>query len=719
MAVDVYKPCPCGSGKKFKFCCLDVADDMEKVTRLAENNQPHVALQMLERMHKESREAPWVYTAHASILFHERQYAEARDILQKLLEKQPEHPFAIGLQGTACLAADGWPSAKPAVYRAFQKATAAHPGLVSGLALGLASLMFGQEKPLACRQYLALAMRLAPEDGKQDIFLRLLQFDGDGQIYFPLRSVHHLAEYAAPNDELQKEVRKAQRLAELGCFEPAARTYTKLAEQDAEKAELWRNVGLCRAWDGDDARAAEALHRAAHLGGDFEQAVECETLAQLLDLNHPERQAKITTERYTVKSVGRLLSLLDENNRFARVHLPPQEDEEEEEPRRAGTFEVLDRPALTEIGDRSLQPDDLPVVIAQLTVFDEVREADFAARAVLTGFEGDHLPAARELLQQVAGSELEHEPVSEPDDVIVESIPQELRALQWRWRFPEEMPVVERRRIEQEQWQRTVSDVWPSLGLSALDGKPPRDAAPDDSLRLPLRAAVHVLDAFCDRSRYQLDLSGLCRTLGVDEPQPIEVGEKLPLQTFSSMQLIRLPVAQLNDGQLMYTLNRALLIHHGRFLHGVLREGLSRPACVEKIDLDRAYMTLADLARDRFQREEALEWIAKGREHARKGEKPFEAELQWAMAELNLRLEDPTDPGLRQLLAHLVRVYGPKLPQLRNYLEELVALYRLPISIEELSGAAVGATTSGGLWTPTSSESTPDSVRKLWVPGQD
>lgn len=238
-------------------------------------------------------------------------------------------------------------------------------------------------------------------------------------------------------------------------------------------------------------------------------------------------------------------------------------------------------------------------------------------------------------------------------------------------------------------------------------------------MRLALRGAVYVFDAVCDRNRFQLDLDGLCRGLGIEAPRPIEVRADLPLQAFSSMQLIRLPVAELNDDQLMYTLNRALLIHHGRFLDRVLKQALSRPACLEKVDLNRAYMTLADLARDQFRREEALEWIAKGREHAKSDEKPFEAGLHWAMAELNLRLEGPGDPGLRPLLQHLVQVYGPKLPQLLPYLESMVALHRIPISLEELSGAAAGATAPRGLWTPASAENVPQAGQKLWMPGQD
>ena len=716
--MDVYQPCPCGSGKKFKFCCLEVADEMTKVTRLAENNQPHVALQMVERLHREHPDAAWVYTGHASILFQEGRYVEARDVLQPLVERQPDHPFAVGLYATAVLSAEGWPAARPAVYRAFQKAQAAPLTLTSGLALGVASLMFAEEKYLACRTHLALAMRLAREQDQQDIFLRLLQFDGDGRIFFPLRSVHHLDGYAPAGEEQQKDVRKAQRLAELGCFEPAARLYTKLAEQDPDRAELWYNVGLCRAWDGDEVRAAEALHRAANLYADFERAAECETLAQLLDLNQPEAHIKVVTDRYTVKSVGRLLTQLGENDRFARVPIRREEDSDEPEP--AGMFDLLDRPALTWSAERPLIADELPRVIGQLVIFDEDKEHGDPPHALLNGFDDEPFQSARELLQQIAGDEIERDIENEEkDEDFLESMPREVYALQSRWRFPDHTPAVERLRIEHERWQHTVTEFWPNQNLAALGGKSPREAAQDESLRLALRGAVHVFDAVCDRSRFHLDVDGLCRELGIEPPHRIEIRENLPLQAFSSMQLIRLPVAELNDDQLMYTLNRALLIHHGRFLYGVLKEALTRPACLEKVDLNRAYMTLADLARDQFRREEALEWIARGREHAKSDEKPFEAGLHWAMAELNLRLEDPNDPGLRPLLQHLVQAYGPKLPQLRRYLEEIVSVYRVPISLEELGGAPVGAATSGGLWTPAAAESAPDLGRKLWVPGQD
>ena len=32
MPLNPYDPCPCGSGKKLKFCCQNIADEMERIT---------------------------------------------------------------------------------------------------------------------------------------------------------------------------------------------------------------------------------------------------------------------------------------------------------------------------------------------------------------------------------------------------------------------------------------------------------------------------------------------------------------------------------------------------------------------------------------------------------------------------------------------------------------------------------------------------------------
>src|SRR5690606_37937043 len=95
-------------------------------------------------------------------------------------------------------------------------------------------------------------------------------------------SVHLLANENIGDDDI-KDVEKARRLAEIGCWGPAAKVYAALAEKHPQSAPLQQNLGLCRAWDGDQAGAATALHAAAKLDSDRFNAIECEAVAQLLD----------------------------------------------------------------------------------------------------------------------------------------------------------------------------------------------------------------------------------------------------------------------------------------------------------------------------------------------------------------------------------------------------------------------------------------------------
>src|SRR4029079_11698979 len=49
MAVDHYAMCPCGSGKKLKFCCSDLVGEIEKIHRMIEGEQPRAALRHAEQ----------------------------------------------------------------------------------------------------------------------------------------------------------------------------------------------------------------------------------------------------------------------------------------------------------------------------------------------------------------------------------------------------------------------------------------------------------------------------------------------------------------------------------------------------------------------------------------------------------------------------------------------------------------------------------------------
>jgi hypothetical protein len=160
------------------------------------------------------------------------------------------------------------------------------------------------------------------------------------------------------------------------------------------------------------------------------------------------------------------------------------------------------------------------------------------------------------------------------------------------------------------------------------------------------------------------------------------------------------------------------LIHHDRALSEVLLEALSRPSRVEKIDLQRTYYTLADLARDRNDRDDTYHWISEGQKHAQTLDQPFERSIRWEMRELAFRAEDPGDPNLMPLVHKLARKYAKKLPQLLDYIKTLLTAYGIdpPANLDEMAETP-GTISSGGIWTP-GQQAEDTGQKKIWLPGQ-
>src|SRR5690606_25228243 len=198
--------------------------------------------------------------------------------------------------------------------------------------------------------------------------------------------------------------------------------------------------------------------------------------------------------------------------------------------------------------------------------------------------------------------------------------------------------------------------------------------------------------------------------LGLPEVALVEAKSDLPLNTFSAIQLHRLPVAELDDRQLAVVLNRALLVHHGRFLESVLTEAAKRS--LSEIDANRLYQSLADLAGERGDMEGAMHWVEEGRKVARTGDHPFEDVFRWDSRELGLRLEAPSSPDPQPFIRRQAAYYGPKIPRFTEYLGQILQSAGIePPSVLE----PVGATDGGGLWTP--EQATGGTEKKLWIPG--
>jgi tetratricopeptide (TPR) repeat protein len=709
--MDSYAPCPCGSGKKVKFCCQPILGEMEKIERLLENNQPHMALQQLEKLDKAHPGNPWVVTRQALTYINDGRPAEAERALRPFLKAHPDHALANVLYGIASFNAQGYPEARRAVHRAFRKGAAQESSLVSSLAASIAGWYLSDGRPMAARQHMALALRLGSPEQRKQAFGALLELDGDPSVSYPLRGAHQPPVYVGP-DSHKDQARKAQQLSIVGCWQEGAELLEGVAAVDNESAELWHLVGLFRVWDGMDDPAAEALHKAADRYQDFEQAVECETLAQLLEQFAPDRTRKMRVRQYRVESVSRLLTQLDALPQCVRVDRRLDEEATAGDP--AARYLILDRPG-RDIS--AATPETTPKFLARLAVFDRSEDDDSPAQAFLSGMEGAPLDAATQSFLAAAAGLASPEPLGdEPDADVTGLVPQEQVGLFQNFYFPAGMRGADRRRVQQEEWQTVINERWPNTPLRALGGKTPVEAASDPELRVALAGAIDVLDVFCAARSYILPVNELRSRFGLPPVAPLAVGAELNLNTLSFMQLKRLDLQALGSEQLQQVVQRAMLMRHPGVVRDVLTHAIESGVLEsQKIDPQQAYSTLADIHRDALQPEQALEWIARGREAAQQAtEHRFERTLQWRMREMTVRVDDPEDPATSELLRDMWQTYGSKLPWMRDQLNDLVGMLQID---PPWGGVVVSSSVAedAGNWSP--AESSAGGEKKLWLPG--
>jgi len=714
MSIDIYSPCPCGSGKKFKFCCHAIADEMDRIIRLMEGNQPRVAVQQLEILARKHPANAWIGTTQGMLLLDLGEGTAARDLLKGVLEEHPDNELAIVLYAAAMVQAEGFENAKRALHRAFQRSAKKLPALVSDLASSLAAAHASRGHMMAAREHLALALRLAPEERRQQLFVQLLELDGADEIPYPLRGSHQLPSITG-SDQVQQEVRKGQKYAAVGCWSIAADVFTTLANATPESAELWHSVGLCRAWDGDEKNAAEALHRAARQYGDLGLAVECETLAQLLDEKTTTNVIDQCVYQGHVQSVSRLLTVLDGLPRTARIKVPQLENDEEAA---VASYLVLNVDS-NETDFNQLTIDNIPRIIGQVSIFDANSKTNRPATLMIAGPRGAALDDAKSRLAAAAGELLEwRTDVAQPE--VTGAIPAESQILEINWYLSDRIPLVRRRELFSQFWKQIVDEKWPNQPLRALDGKTPLQAVGDESQRIPLLGAIYALDAAALRRDKGIGLKKLFARFEISPLPSLNVTDETNLGGLSIMQLHRVPIDKLNDQQLVTVVNRSMLIRHDETLYEVLKVALDRPECSAQFDLARIFRALCEISAGEGRRDEALSWIDRGRNlPVPEGKTAFQHAWAWDMAELGTRLEDPADPQLKVLLSRFVNYYAPKVPQVRPHIEQMLQNFGVPSPWESLDVMlASGVSATSPVWNPNVAEPVPAGGSKLWLPGQ-
>ncbi|TWT88667.1 hypothetical protein Mal64_21540 [Pseudobythopirellula maris] len=747
MSVDPYSPCPCGSGKKLKFCCGDLLGDIEKIHAMVEGDQPRAALKRLEQTLQKAPGRPSLLDLKASIELSIGDHDAAEQTVGQLVEVDPNspsaHALAAMLAGARAVAPaeSGDGQAEPSQHadsmlpRSRAEETVADKETVRQAvdALQRALELIERDLPLrvleavgavgqallvsgdliAARAHLWLYQGISGgEDTRaMQLLMRLNQMGGmplllRDQLYLRDTPEEHAAE--AEHD-------RAQLLASRGMWRAAAQKLEALCEQHPDEATFVYNHALLLGWLGETDRMVEGFHAyaaALPAEGDSlaDDAVETAAIAQLLDRSGDQVSYDVVRVTYAIADEEAVVERLAVDKRLVPHDVDPNEWKESHGPAPRRAYMVLDSPALD-------SPDGLtlataPRIMGFLSHYG--RRTDREERLVLVTDRDDDFDRVRAIVAEAAGDALGDETETET----IDQTPAIERAFAYRAHLPEGATPAMRRELQLAHRRDVILNQWPKLEQTTLAGKSPEAAVGDDTLRLPLAAAMLILEQTPGMGRHAEALRELRGRLSMAEPTPIAPADADP-ETLPLVRAARLDLTAVSDDTLASLYQRATLAGATALLLRAAAEVVSRPSLAGVVSTDEAFERLISLEDDH---ERALEWVERARQAA---EAQGKSSAPWDIFELELLVMLGKSEEANTMIAHLrdEHLSEPGVPeQLYQLLYSLGAISDDP---RDAPGAPPeagipsppqGAEPAGAIWTPDGEAGGAGGSKKLWTP---
>jgi tetratricopeptide (TPR) repeat protein len=721
MTIDPYQNCPCGSGKKFKWCCHKLAKYVDKCEQLLNNDQVAGALLALDEGLAVDPKSLWLRTVKAGILLDLHDHEPGYRIVDELLAENPGYVPALEIRVEDELAHGMAPQAVATIQCMLESVPASD-------ASDIVPWMLAAARPLREHHYYFAAIQharfaAAREDLMEHAIRVEVGIETSPEVAPWLKDTWELR--AAPAEgELSRRWTEAIDEAKLGRWKRAGDIFDSLVADQPAHADLLLNLGLCRGWSADEEAAATALHRAAMATADAETAVHIEALAQTISPRESAQTVDVVRISYPIRDHARLVQRLKDHPRV-QVHVLDAKEGEAPEGVK-DEFYLLDKDALKNLDNLSLE--QVPVVAGFLRTRQTHLELEFPD------------PAPDDWRPQVtiaaAGDAID----SNGDRTVAGTLPVSLVRARRMWGLPPNADPRSTYLVRRMAHDQLYRDVWPNTPLGWLENKTPREAAAVPELKTSLRAAMLIAEHSSEVMFLDHDFSPQRASLGID-PEPTLEGDDLDIGRLPLASLRRVRPDSLSTAKLLKLYERSAAYGQLNVFGEAARCLVARPG-TDLTERERAYQALIVSERARADRAAAAEWIRKARESdAALG--AGDNRPVWEVAEWELSLDfDPPAvwvppladmlkkyAGHQETLQTLIRillrlglvrpVQDPSKPSevLMDWrpLEYLMVQYgrRQPGALDL---TPVTADQSGKIWTPDAGG--PAAAPPVWSPGQ-
>ena len=715
MAFDQYQYCPCGNGKKVKFCCSkDIVTELDKIYRALNGEQRVAALDQIDRVMKDKGVRPSLLALKADAQLALDQSQDAAVTIEEFQKSEPYNPVALALSAVMAVKENQTEAAVEKLQRALEYVDQVMPPQVySAISLVAASLAQDGDI-LAARGHWLMQTGFAGQQDEAPLNL-LMKVNRSTDVPLLLKEDPHYAACPA-GVAWSGEFNAAMKTALRGAWLAAYESLSSLDEKVPEEPSILKNMAILAGWLGLTSEAIAACREYASLADVPQQeAVEAEALAQLIAPTTSVAEVDELLIAYPVSDAERLLEHLVSDKRLTQMPVDPHQLAAEGEPPPKAAFWLLDRPAVA--SNPEIELGDIPEVLGELLLFGKQTDRDARLEFSITANE---MLMKKSALSDVVG-ELAGPPQKEEKIGAVLAIS---ATLTWRWRLPEDVPPGRRRELIEAKYRQVMLEVLPQTRLHALGGMKPAEVAGEPTHHVRLLAAILVLELAGDAQRQTFDFNELRAQLNL--PLREEIAAEGP-ESVLQLPLCRLQLlnpAGLSDEELITAYQRSILKSHQVAILRLAPELLKREQLHDQVSKQDVYRSLIAVCDDP---EVGLEYVEAARRVAvSEGQSP----VPWLLNELSLRLSLFQAAECNQLI-QTIRTRHMEEPGVAESLFQLLVSHGVitpdgrPVGGADPE-AALPATAEppapepGKIWTPDAAEGPAGgSKSKLWVPGME
>jgi tetratricopeptide (TPR) repeat protein len=565
MAFDPYDPCPCGSGKKFKWCCQAVYVQIDKAFQQDADGQHEAALRTMEEACAEHSTNPEVWGRKAQLLYQMDKVEESEAALQKAFDINPNYPFGFYLRGRF----RHFEGEIQGALLLFRKAAEVYDPIARTIFSQIYALITECElklnRPVAARAALEMAAKQEPANPDYRTSLEQV-FGAESKLPLVARQEYAYQKMAADAPpERQASWQRALQTAATGKLTDAVKAFEQLTSASPEDAAAWYNLGLTRAWLGDNAGAITALDRAVQLDTDEQRAAKTWALAEVLLCGHGlEEQADFVEYTATIpirnpEAFVRCLHDFEQERRLIAVQVR-QEDG-------ILTGLLVEKGTALTVELAATQPRRLAAYM--MVMGDMVR--------LWNGNKETFDPVVAEVRQRAGGAlgdpYLRNGPAHFAD-VLAEGLAFPVHATD----------EAEGKRLMQGYLEKYIEDKWIHKPLRSLGLVPPIDAVGHPLLRRKLRGVVQFLEDCGATIGTAYDFSRLRRKLGLLATETGTLTPALDIASMGTGELAALDAAGLDNPQLELAFQSALKLDAKDLAAKFASVLVARPSSPEKPD---------------------------------------------------------------------------------------------------------------------------------------